>query len=470
MQVLEYLRKQGYRTISSDFYAAILGWDSWYQSDVKKFHSYKIYNGKKFVRKQRKTLSLAKKVSEDIADLLLNEKVEIILNDNATQRFVDSVLANNNFEVMGNTAQEWKSALGTVAYVPYVQDLKLEKGAPVSGKIVINYIPAEKIYPLSWKNCNVLECAFGSDVSDSKESYLHLQSHVFEDGQYVIKNQMFNTTNGKFDEVSLNSVKGYENVAKEIKTGSDKPQFVIDRLNIANNYEKLSPMGVSLFANSLDVLMGIDLVYDSYCTEFDIGRKRIFVRPEMMSLDEDGVTGFDSNATEFYMLPEEAGGGDTFLKEVNMELRSDAHSKAINDNLNLLSEKIGFGSGYYKFEKGVVQTATQVISEDSELFRSIKKHEIILKTVLEDLIKIIIKLGRAYLGMSNLNPDPEIIINFDDSIIEDKQAEFNRDIMLLSSNIIRRDEMRAKHMHETDEEAKKNLPSETKSDLDNTEE
>lgn len=41
----------------------------------------------------------AKKLSEDIADLLLNERVMITLEDETTQEFVRKVLDNNHFLV-----------------------------------------------------------------------------------------------------------------------------------------------------------------------------------------------------------------------------------------------------------------------------------------------------------------------------------------------------------------------------------
>ena len=65
-------------------------------------------------------MGMAKKLSEDIADLLLNERVMITLEDEMTQEFVQKVLDNNHFLVMGNDYQERKAYSGTVAYIPYL--------------------------------------------------------------------------------------------------------------------------------------------------------------------------------------------------------------------------------------------------------------------------------------------------------------------------------------------------------------
>lgn len=66
-----------------------------------------------------------------------------------------------------------------------------------------------------------------------------------------------------------------------------------------------------------------------------------------------------------------------------------------------------------------------MISENSDMYRSLCKHEIVLQSALEELIRIIIRLGIA-LG-EPLREDVEVTINFDDSIIEDKEAERQRD-------------------------------------------
>lgn len=457
--IIKWLEDKGYQTVSKDFYSVIAGWDSWYQGNVKNFHNYKVYNGKKDVKKQRKTLSMAKAVCEDMGSFLMNEKVAITIDDEKTQEFIDQVFKDNNFYTKINEFQEFKSALGTVAYVPYLHNASydLKNNSLDGGEIRINFLTAEDIYPLSWHNGIITECAFATHHSVGKKAYVHLQIYTIDKTGYVINNKLFDVSNNGLKPVPLTSVDRFSNIAEKVSTGSMIKPFVIDRLAIANNFDKKNPLGIPLFANAISVLQGIDLTYDSLCNEFELGRKRIFVRPEMVSFDDE-ASGFDTNSTEFYMMPEDNGESD-LLKEVNMELRIESHTQAIQTNLDLLSEKVGFGKGYYIYDKqrGAVTTATQVISEKSDLFRTIKKHENVLESAIKQLIVVIADMGNRYMGLG-LNVDAEVIIDFDDSIIEDKQAEFTRDLALVSAGAMRLDELRAKYMNETLEEAKKNLP------------
>ena len=148
-------------------------------------------------------------------------------------------------------------------------------------------------------------------------------------------------------------------------------------------------MGLAIFANSIDVLKKLDIEYDSYCNEFELGRKRIFVKPELLT-NEDGSPAFDPSDSVFYSMPDDDNNKEGLLKEVDMSLRTEQHSKAINDDLNYLSLKCGFGTDRYQFGSSGVKTATEIISENSDMYRMIKKHEILLEDAMKQPLMLLI--------------------------------------------------------------------------------
>lgn len=460
MNIFEKLKERGFDTVPESFYSTIGIWKSWYEGEVKSFHMYKVFNGQKQVQCRRYTMGMAKKVSEDWANLLMNEKVKITLEGKAEQEFFDSVCKENNFLVKASEMQEAKSAMGTVAYVPRIVGAMVnpETGF-VSGNaesIKLDYCTAENIFPLSWENGRVKECAFSTSFTAKNEKYLYLQIHrLNEKKEYIIENVLYTDQNGNLSDVESSSVPGFENIPPVVRTGSRKRQFVIDRLNIANNVDISLPMGISVYANAIDQLKGVDIAYDSYVNEFVLGKKRIIVKPEATK-DIDGEPVFDPNDTVYYVLPEDTQNGNV-IDQVDMTLRTAEHNAGLQDMLNALSSKCGFGENHYKFDNGNISTATQVISENSSMFRTIKKHEIILEDVLIELCRIILRLGNTYMG-AGLNEDVEISVDFDDSIIEDKATDFSRDLQLLNAGIMNAWEFRAKWMNEDPATAKKSLP------------
>lgn len=454
------LNELGYTTIPDNFYSKVYEWKSWYQGNVKGFHNYTVQNGERQVKCRRYSLGMGKKLCEDWANLLMNEKVQITLEGQKEQDFIDLVLTENNFTVKANEMQEMKSALGTVAYVPRVIGQEIsESGDIVPGNasgIVLDYVTIENIYPLSWQNGYISECAFSSEVTRGGKDYLYLQIHRREDnGNYVIENRIYRYDNEQLADEQLVNVKGFENIPPVVHTGNDKRQFVIDRPNIANNINYLLPTGIAIYANAIDVLQGVDIAYDSYVNEFKLGKKRIMVKPSAAQY-LDGTPAFDPDDVVFYVMPEDTEDG-AVVTPIDMTLRTAEHNTGIQDQLNILSSKCGFGETYYRFDGGSVATATQVISENSTMFRTIKKMEIVLEQALVELCRILLRLGNTSMN-AGLNEDVEISIDFDDSIIEDKQTDFSRDMQLLSAGIMNDWEFRMRWMNEDEATAKAALP------------
>lgn len=414
----DYLKKQGYNVVSDAFYDTIALWQSWYTGKVSSFHRYTQYNGKKQILRERATLSMAKRICEDWANLLLNEKFEINVNDKKADKYLKKVLFDNNFFVSSNRLVELTFALGTGAFVEYL----------VNGEIVIDYIRADMVYPLSYDNGKITECAFASEKTINGKKYIYLNMHVLKDENYTIINKLFEKNGSKLVETKLPS-----GIEPNIDTGFKKPFFQIITPNIINNIEFDNPMGISVFANSIDILKAIDLIYDSYQNEFRLGKKRIIVplgMAQMMNEDTGVMPVFDDNDTEFYAIKE----SDTIneIKEINMEIRANEHEIALKRNINLLSENSGLGVGRYERINNEIKTATEVISEKSSLYQNIKKNEIILEKAIIDLANVILYLG----GFE----EKEVSVFFGDSIIEDTQSLFNRAMEEFKSGIITKDE------------------------------
>ncbi|MFA7636771.1 MAG: phage portal protein [Monoglobales bacterium] len=412
--IRKYLKSMGYSLIGPEYYSQIHEWLKWYSGKVPSFHEYSQFNGKKSVKRSRCSLGMSKKVCEDWADLLLNEKTDIRVSNEEADEFLKEVLERNNFRVRSNRLLEITYAMGTGAFVEYYDD----KG------VAIDYIRADMIYPLSWDNGEITECAFASEKVMGGSRYIYLNMHIKENGCYKIINRLFlRKKNGQLEETELP-----DGVAAEFSSGSEKPLYQIITPNIVNNFDPDNPMGISIFANSLDILQGIDLVYDSYQNEFRLGKKRILIPAGMAHIhrDDTGITPiFDDNDTEFYVMHDKSLGE---LKEINMELRADPHEKALKKNLDLLSAKCGLGSGRYSYEKGRVKTATEVISDKDELYQSIRKNEIIIRRALTELADRVCFLG----GFEN----SEISTYFDDSIIEDTATIAERAMKELEHGII----------------------------------
>ena len=459
MDVSDKLRELGYKTVPASFYKYISKWKSWYENDVKDFHHYQVFNGQKQVDCTKCTAGMAKMAAEDWANLLMNEKVVITCEGKAEQEFWDEVAEANNFTRMANLYEELAFALGTTANVARVSGLQVNDDGEqedVAKELKLDFVMADGIYPLAWENGIVSECAFATTVVVKNNKYVYLQIHkLAEDDTYDIENYLFENNEGGMNKKELSGVEGFENVPEVFHTKSDKKLFVINTPNIVNTVDPTLPMGISVYANAIDQLKNCDNVFDSFNSEFMLGRKRIMVKPEATK-GLDGKPLFDANDLVFYILPEDSQNGSS-VQEIQSSLRVAEHNTGMQMALNMLAMKCGFGSNHWKFDAGNITTATQVISQNSDMFRTIKKHEIVLEQFLTELVRIVLRLGNSFMGKS-LNEDVEISIDFDDSIIEDDATEFQRDTTMLNMGILNPYEFRMKWMNEDEETAKEALP------------
>ena len=432
-QVIAYLKSKSLSVISNEDIATKMEvWQQWYKGCVDKFHRYKVYSGKKQLDLERKTLNLPAKVCQRWADLLLNEKVEINASDEYTQLKLNHLLKQVNFKVRGNNLLETAFAMGGGFLIQYWDGEKTNQ----------KYITQEYMYPITYDSGRLIEAAFASKKTIDGKTYVYLETHLKDEntGTYVVDNALLKSNDEKFgDGGGLVEVEEafYEEhgIIPKWETGSATPLFQRIAPNIANRDDFNSPWGTSVYSGAVDIFASCDAIYDSFYKEFLLGKKRIFVTDGVANINYvkngdkvDTVEVFDPNDEVFYRIPEMDDGVPP-IQPVEMTLRVGDHATAIQTQLNLLSQAVGFGSDGFKWDVGGVTTATQVISQNSEMFRTIKKHEAMLEDTLIDMAKGLLYVEAVFGGDNAIKLDAEITVDFDDSIIEDT-AEIKRQALL----------------------------------------
>lgn len=428
-------------------------WKSWYQGNVRSFHNYFIYNGRKKVNQKRFTMNMAKEISEDWSDILWSEKCKISMANEKSQAEFDKLVNELDLYTIINQSIEKSGALGTVGTVTSVYDIvQNEEGMTLDvsdAKTRVDVVDFEWIYPLTWNNKEITECAFGSVEYIQGQKCIVLSVHKLADnGNYVIYNHLFKETNGNIIEVVDN-----ENTMAEFNTQSDVKWFSIFKPLLTNNIFNNSPFGIPHFANAIDNLKAVDISFDALKNEVKDGRKRTFVRSDMLNYDEGKQTMvFDPEDTTVYVLPQNAT-KDDLIQSDSENLRTQQQIETLNTNLNILGSKVGFGENHYHYDGTNLSTATAVISSNSKLFRRKKKLEIGYESAIYDLIRGVCYASTKF-GTYNIDTN-DMVVQFDDSIIEDKEAESNRAIREVQQGLLSKVEYRMQVKGETKEIAEK---------------
>ena len=443
------LSKRSINIPAGNIYDQIEKWKSWYRGNVDDFHYYNVTLANGSVTEcERLTMSMGKKIAEDFNKLIWSEKVQINLDDDDKTDMLWEILDSkeNNFSIAFPDLLEKTFALGTGAMVEYLVD----------GEVKIDYIDADSILPFNYDNKNIKGfialSQWTEGAGEDKKCYTLLTFHEYNNGFYTRKNELYKSST----ETSLGKLVNFEdafpNVPQEIVYETDEPHFQIITPNITNNFDLNSPMGISVFANSIDKLKSIDIKYDSFAKEYQLGKKRILVdktaiksSPRVNS--ETGavtnVSYFDSTDQTYVAIN---GMENQPIKEIDMKLRHKEHIEGINADLSWLGAGVGLGQEFYSFDGKRLKTATEVISDKSDTYRTKVHHQIIIKEALYGLVKSIMFL----IGMES----EEINIVFDDSIIEDTNSEIERGMKLYGAGLISKEKFLTKYLGYTEAQVK----------------
>lgn len=464
--IRNYLESQGFKLLPENYYKDMKIWEQWWEGELDEFHKYKIYNGQTYVPQKRAELNAAKMGAEYWADLLWNEECYFTVdsesqetslskrilkklrrdNDDESQKTIENVFENSNFYSQFNETVEKYCAMGNGAVV--VHDNKIE------------FIDYDNIEILAHNNKIIESCALTSCFSHEKFgqcAYLMIHRKQL-DGSYKIQNRFFKIsaegdTLIPFTKDELKKMNVKDEYIKNNK------HFFILKPAIANNRKKKSPLGISVYANAIDVLKMIDLALDGIKASMEIGKPRIAVSSEGITtvIGQDGkpsqIPVFDSNDLAFYKFPE---GIDSkkIIEDMTTTYRAGDFETSLEKALSLFSMLIGLGPNTFRWENGQIKTATEVISVNSKMFRTMRKHQGIIRSC-------IITICKAILEDNGKDYDLKIKVEFDDSIVTDKETERTRWQQLYRDEVIPKWLYLVEHEGYSEEEAK-NLVEEAK--------
>ena len=455
---------------------AVLVWRALYRGFYEKWHLVPAPSiAAPNATRQLYRLNAAKAACAELAGLVWGEQAEVrvamtgwteekdpetgeVVNPDPLNAFVQDVLRKNAFGERLQPLIELVMALGGGAVKVWAEP---EGGAdPEDGgayAVKLGYVAADQFVPLAWDNAGVSAGVFISRAAKGKYFYTRLEWQRVEDGRLVIENELFRSDMesgaqpGRAQDILGSRVpleELYPGLEPRVEVAAGEGLFSYFRTPVANNLADDSPLGMSIYGNALETLHALDICYDSFVSEFRLGKKRIIVPARCVRQVADPVTG----ALRRYFDPRdevyEAFAGDDReelkITDSSVELRVEEHIAAMNAFLSILCLQIGFSANSFSFdEHGGVKTATEVVSENSKTFKTLKTVKNQLGPALEKLVRTIVRVAGLY-GIVHEGQSVaalaaggfEVKINFDDSVTQDRQTNLNEGISLVNSRLL----------------------------------
>lgn len=407
----EIIGDQGYAP-SYAMDAHIAKWRAMYTATDEDFYKvpYVTSQGKKRHR-ERASIRPARKVCREMASLILTEDTEVSVDAPRANKWLQDYLDRSNFWPTGYDVVEDAFALGTSAWTLRI-DVQEET------RILLPRHDARMIVPLEWSADGVTACAFVSRVMARRKAYEQLQIMDEDDGTYHIRTWLLDE--GKaVDAEALG-------VLPDFDTESTFKPFGIFTPGISNIYEDLSPFGPSLFADAIDEIKAVDTAWDAIVQEVALTGVKVFLDEELLEVQADAEGNVVPVGAMEDMVYRKLAGKEmrNYIEVFSPNIRTDPLVTALNTALAQLGDTCGFGQNYFQIDKpGGLKTAKEVVSDSSQLMRSVRKHENVIRGAIQDVVGALLDNARIHCGADIEEDFGPVSVSFDDSVIADTESE-----------------------------------------------
>ena len=409
--VKNFLSNKGY-TVNDTALSLIKRCDDWYSNRViDDFHKRRTLNG---IPYEMSRLNFGKRCCSDDANLC--EVLEINAGDGEQANFVEEVLSKSEFNTQYRKQLEKTSADGTTAcYIRLDNATFMDDNSVRGGDIKLNYVEADAFMPLTVENDIVTEAAFsGSSLSKGKKQITLVLFTIGDNGLYTAETHVFDDKG--------NELKELETI---VQLGDVKP-FAVMRNAEVNNLDDMTGYGLPKLWNAIPVLKITDLCYNVLFSDLDKAEKIILINELLCEFDENGKANMTQEQKKlFVLMGEKLPDEKDLVQEYNPEIRIEQITKAFELALSLLSMTFGYGTKKYSFENGQITTATEYIGERQDQMQELNRQRQEATRYIQDICRAVMWFANTFQGKS-FNLDQDILVDFDDSYITDKEAELER--------------------------------------------
>ena len=411
--VKTFLNKKGY-DVNDNALTIIHACDDWYSNRViEDFHKRKTINA---IPYELSRLNFGKRCCSDDANLC--EVLEINAGDGEQGNFVNEVLNKSEFNTQYRKQLEKTSADGTTAcYIRLDNATFMDNNSVKGGTIKLNYVEADAFMPLTVENDIVIEAAFsGSGLSKGKKQTTLVLFTLGDNGLYTAETHVFDD-------------KGNELTDQEtiVQLGDVKP-FAVMRNAEVNNLDDMTGYGLPKLWDAIPALKVVDLCYNVLFSDLDKAEKIILVNELLCEFDENGQPKMTPEQKKLFVLigeklpdPQEKA----LIQEYNPEIRIEPVTKSFELALSLLSMSFGYGTKKYSFENGQITTATEYVGERQDQMQELNRQRQEAIRYIQDICRAVMWFANTFQGKA-FNLDQEILVDFDDSYITDREAELER--------------------------------------------
>lgn len=406
----------------------------------------------------QKNLKLPRRIAAEISRLVCLEAEFNILGDSVRAAYLKEQL--RPFLARLRIYTEYAAAGGGMVFKPYV-------GA--DGSLAIEGVQADMFRPIAWNSSGqLISAAFFETKTVGKDVFLRVEKHLRDGDGYVIRNHAYKINTGGASvnwgssmmgaaEIPLTDVPEWAAISPEVAIGGlSAPLFAYFRIPNGNTVDRSSPLGISVYADVLDLIRDADNQYDLLMWEYDGGALAIDASEDAFDHNEEGKVQLPAGRERLYrsnkFTVDDDGATDLF-KTFAPQLRDESYNAGLETVFRQIENGCGLAYGTLSRADETAKTATEVKRSKQRSYATVSEIQKALQTALEGLVAAMDALCDLYA----LTPkgDYTTAALWDDSIVNDVETERIRDMQEVREGLMAAWEYRVKWYGEDEATAKK---------------
>ena len=398
--------------------------------------------------------------SEDVKSMNLASAIAGELACQASLDFQSKVTGSERADAIDRVYQEvifdtrrWLEvacAAGGLVIKPYLD----------KNRLAVEYVRAERFFPLATDSRGrITSAVFAERMKREGRYYTRLEEHILDDRGVTVNNHAF--CGGGFlglgKAIALSEVPEWANLAESVTiAGATKPLFSYLKMPMANTVDPVSPLGVSVFSRSVDLIREADKQFSRLLWEYEGGELAVDASVDALLLENGDMKMPTLNHRLFRALDVDAGGSDLYSVFAPV-LRDKSYLDGLNEMLIRIEDVCALARGTVSSVTHSARTATELKLLRQRSYATVTDIQKSMQLALGQLVEGLDLFATVF----SLLPagKHEVIFEFDDSTTVDRTAQFEERERLVRQGILNPWEFRSWYLGETEEQAKANLPS-----------
>lgn len=357
------------------------------------------------------------------------------------------------------TAVELACAGGGVVFKPY----------PDGDHLALDCVPAWRFFPTAFNNRGeVTSAVFAERVTRGRTFYTRLEHHALTADGYMIRNLAYLsfTEDALGNQCGLDAVLEWADLEPELiirykdGTAPEGMLFSYFKLPFANTVDLESPLGVAVFARSVELIREADVQYSRILWEYE--GSELAVDASVGALKRTGPDGKPVKLPArqnrlFRELAIDAGSGGDLYKVFSPEIRDTSLFNGLDKLLKRIEFNCSLAYGTLSDPQSVEKTAEEIRTSKQRSYAAVCDMQAKLREALEHLVWCL----DFYATLYNLAPrgEYEISFTFGDGVMEDTDKEFARRKQLVDGGYMKPEKLLAWYFGISEEDAAEYVPA-----------